>query len=269
MTVLATDLDRTLIPNGHDEFNGDMPTFFETVETAGLDLWYVTGRSLEQFREGQENYDIRDPEYLLSEVGTVVYRYTDNGLQQMPEWVEHVRSSNPGWDTERIREVLPLEGGVRLQEENNQNEFKVSLYVDDHDRKDELIEALRENLTRLNVNPEIIWSFDPLKDNVGLLDILAGGATKLGALEFLREYNELTKDDIVFAGDSGNDLLALTFGYYAIVVHNAPDEVKEEVCAKNTEQDLMDRTYIAEGDDESNGNYSSGILEGLRHFEVI
>jgi hypothetical protein len=71
----------------------------------------------------------------------------------------------------------------------------------------------------------------------------------------------------MFAGDSGNDLDALTCGIPAVLVKNADDAVRREALTQMTSVPYSDRFYMARGDFLGmNGNYSAGVLEGLAHF---
>jgi hypothetical protein len=71
----------------------------------------------------------------------------------------------------------------------------------------------------------------------------------------------------VFAGDSGNDLPALTSGLQAVLVKNAADYVRHEAREMVTENGFEDMLYFARGGFLGmNGNYCAGVLEGLAHF---
>ena len=72
---------------------------------------------------------------------------------------------------------------------------------------------------------------------------------------------------MVFAGDSGNDLDALTSGLQAILVKNAMAEVRKEAVNKMSHKDMLNRLYLPEGNFWGlNGNYAAGVMEGLVHF---
>ncbi len=73
--------------------------------------------------------------------------------------------------------------------------------------------------------------------------------------------------DTVFAGDSGNDLPALTSGLQAVLVHNARADVREEALSALKAKGMAKRLYLAQGEFLGmNGNYAGGVLEGLTHF---
>ncbi len=64
----------------------------------------------------------------------------------------------------------------------------------------------------------------------------------------------------MFAGDSGNDLAALSAGYRSIVVGNASKSVVEEVTAAHRAAGWQDRLFLA------SRPATSGVLQGFRYF---
>jgi hypothetical protein len=71
----------------------------------------------------------------------------------------------------------------------------------------------------------------------------------------------------VFAGDSGNDLPALTSGLNAVLVRNARDDVRDEALDALRKSGQAHRLYIAQGGYHGmNGHYAAGVLEGVHHF---
>jgi len=166
-----------------------------------------------------------------------------------------------------MKKGIGLSEGLELQEKEKQNDFKLSYYMTDLSKKDEIISQIKRYLNTA-LNTVLIYSVDPIK-NVGLIDILPKIATKMTAIEFLRERMGVDKKDVFYSGDSGNDILPLTNGYRAILVKNAPEDIKSEVSRINEEKGNSENIYIAKGTEKLNGNYSSGILEGLEHFGLI
>ena len=104
---------------------------------------------------------------------------------------------------------------------------------------------------------------------LGLLDILPNSVSKVSALEFLVKTLQVDNSKVVYTGDSGNDILPLSGHWKSIIVKNAPEKVKAEVLVHKTKADSLENLYIAKGMNGLNGNYSSGIIEGLKHFGFI
>jgi hypothetical protein len=81
------------------------------------------------------------------------------------------------------------------------------------------------------------------------------------------EEEKIPETHTVFAGDSGNDLHALTSGLQAILVKNSAADVQQAALKELGRKGLTDCLYIARGGLYGlNGNYAAGVLEGLVHF---
>lgn len=269
MIIFATDLDRTLLPNGPAEDDGNLPTLFEKLSYVPHILVYVTGRNLTLFEEAQKEFDIPTPDYLISDVGTRIYRKEGNTLVPDNRWIDYVSSREKAWSRERIVSAMGRVEHLTLQELSVQNRFKISYYVPPAVDKEAVLEDIRDALRRIHVIAKIVWSVDPLKGNTGLIDVLPNTATKETALEFIRTQKGLIEADVVYCGDSGNDILPLTRCYRSILVNNAREEVKNRVEHAVAASTCPNTLYIARGGHEWNGNYASGILEGLHHFGII
>ena len=169
-------------------------------------------------------------------------------------------------DNKHIIEALSVFPELELQENEQQHRYKVSYYVDAKHEKSEIITKVKQHLDERNIASNIIWSFDD-KRNAGLLDVLPFSANKDHAIRYIMKKKKYSISNTVFAGDSGNDIAALTSGLQSVLVKNAQDEVKEEVQRIIKEKKISRKVYMARGDYLGmNGNYSAGVLEGMVHF---
>lgn len=264
MTTIATDLDRTLFPNGKQDYDDSMPRFKRLVESNGIPLIYVTGRNIDQIKEGIAEYDPPLPHYAVAHVGTKVYQWTVDGPKEDQRYIQFIKDNTKNWNVEAFKNALKDDDGLRLQDDFNQNEFKLSYFVDQLDQADAIVER---TVSTICTDINIIYSVDETIGQ-GLLDILPKRANKMEALEFVRQEMGAPMSDVIYAGDSGNDIIPLTFGYRAILVANATDEVRAKVESIAREKGVLDKIHFANGDGNLNGNYVSGILEGLAHFGV-
>jgi sucrose-6-phosphatase len=262
--IIACDLDRTLIPNGREPDDGSLKRFYSYIETLDHTLVYATGRNLKMLEEAYALYGLKKPDFLIAAVGTAIYKRKENEIVLDTRWGEHVYSKNPLWNNEKITSVIKNIDYLTFQEKEVQNEFKISLYVDLLKEKKEIEEDVRSVLNDTE-GIEVVYSIDPDK-HVGLVDILPTSATKLGALEYVRTMLNKEKEEVIYAGDSGNDILPLTHGYKAILVKNAPSEVAEEVRRIVKDKNISHLLYVACGDDGESGNYASGVMEGIKYF---
>ena len=264
--IIACDLDRTLLPNGEWEDDDSLEKFYKLIE--GNTLVYVSGRNLNLYKEAKKDFGIRTPDYFLGAVGTEVFVKNGDDLVPDEDWKKYLLDKHPNWNrgevVQMVSENIIEEENFYLQEDGVQNDYKISYYLKGLDENRQIVSTIENLLLNRKINAKVIFSFDPEKE-IGLIDILPTHANKMGALQFLIEKLGKDKEDVVYAGDSGNDLLPIGAGFKSILVKNAPEEIKKQA------QDLAkdNNLYIAKGSNEGNGNYSSGVIEGLRYFGVI
>jgi len=269
MILIATDLDRTLLPNGTEKDDMSLELFYKEIKKIKSPiLVYVTGRNLQLFKDAQKEFPLIQPNYLIGSVGTEIYIKKDAEMVAYENYKVYLEKEHPNWNRNIIVEGISQNETMYLQEDEVQNQFKVSYYTRGINSTKKTIKTVKSFVKKNKIRAEVIYSFDPIK-NIGLIDILPLKATKKGALEFLINELGITKEDAIFAGDSGNDLLALTSGIRSILVKNARDEVKKEAWRIAQKMNISDKLYIAKGEGELSGNYASGVLEGLQHFDIL
>ena len=267
MKILATDLDRTLLPNG--SWEGDRQAiglFNKLTQEQDVLVVYVTGRNLELTEKAIMEYGVRFPNVLCGDVGTSIRKYENDQWRFDDGWVEHVKRESPRWNASEIRDAVAAVDGMREQEAEHLNQFKQSYYVV-HERKEELLAKVDE-LVKGKFDEAIIYSFDSL-DGKGLLDFLPSSATKQTALEYVAEEFGSAKADVVFCGDSGNDIFPLTAGFSGVLVRNADEQLVENV-KRAMRADPGLRVYFAKGNFKGlNGYYTSGVIEGAYHYGIL
>lgn len=262
--LLATDLDRTLLHNGMQEYDGALARLHAVLDDDHFVFVYVSGRDIGLVKKAITEFDPPLPQYAITDVGTKIYRYNAGNFSLIPEWIDHIRSTVPGWDLSGMRQAIGSVDKLTLQPEEKQSDFKLSYYYADSEN----ISKIEQHFTQALGGYEgvkVIASIDEA-NHIGLLDVLPVEATKVKCIEFLRKRLALEVDQVIYCGDSGNDLDALTFGYYGIVVRNAIPQVQEAVLQGHPDKG---KVHIAAGDAQGNGYYSSGILEGLHHFRFL
>ena len=267
MKILATDMDRTLLPNG--SWEGDenaIDLFNELTRKHGVLVVYVTGRNLALTEAAVEEFGVRPPDILIGDVGTTIRRY-ENGQWQFDEgWTAHVRRVSPRWDAEAIKAAVSNIDGLREQEAEHQNPFKQSYYAD-HARREEVLAAITERVEG-RFDEVAIYSYDSMDDK-GLVDFLPNSATKQTALEYVADEYGCPRSEVVFCGDSGNDIFPLTAGFSGVLVRNADDQLVEKVKEAMAENSAL-KAYFAKGGFMGlNGYYTSGVLEGADHYGLF
>jgi len=267
MKILATDLDRTLLPNG--SWKGDseaIDLFNDLTEKQGVLVVYVTGRNLALTEDAIKEFGVRYPDVLCGDVGTSIRKYENGEWKFDDGWIAHVKRASPSWDAAAIRDVVAGVVGMREQESEHLNQFKQSYYVE-HNKNDEVLKKVDE-LVKGKFDEVIVYSFDS-QDGKGLLDFLPASATKQTALEYVAEEFGTVKQDVVFCGDSGNDIFPLTAGFCGVLVRNADDQLVENV-KRAMDEDPGLKVYFAKGDFKGlHGYYTSGVIEGAYHYGVF
>ena len=267
MKILATDLDRTLLPNGSWKADDQAIELFNTLtEKHDILVVYVTGRNLALTENAIKEYGVRYPDVLCGDVGTSIRKYKNGEWTFDNGWITHVRHASPRWDATAIRDAVADVEGMREQESEHLNPFKQSYYVE-HDKNDAVLKKVDERV-KGKFDEVIIYSFDS-QDGKGLLDFLPASATKQTALEYVAEEFGAAKEDVVFCGDSGNDIYPLTAGFCGVLVRNADDQLVANV--KHAMQKAPDlKVYFAKGDFRGlQGYYTSGVIEGAYHYGVF
>jgi sucrose-6F-phosphate phosphohydrolase len=267
MRILATDLDRTLLPNGSWPADpGAIELFNELTQKHGVLVVYVTGRNLDLTETAIAEFGIRHPDVLIGDVGTSIRKFAGHEWTPHHGWDSHVRRASPAWDAEAIRAAVTGIDGLSEQEREHCGPFKQSYYVD-HDRNVAILKAV-EDRVKGKFDEVIIYSFDS-QSGQGLLDFLPDSATKQTALEYIADESGIDKSEVVFCGDSGNDIFPLTAGFSGVLVRNADEQLVAGVRqAMQARPEL--KVYFAKGGFRGlSGYYTSGVIEGAWHYGVF
>jgi len=231
------------------------------VASRGLRLAYITGRHLSLALEGITGARLPRPDWLVCDVGTSVYAAYDGGFAIDSGYRLTMERALGGAAMADVDPVLDAVGGLRRQETVKQAEFKRSYYVD-ADRMHPLLTEVRQRLESSGVRVQLVHSRDPVS-GAGLLDVLPAGSGKRCALTYLTGAAGLGREAVAYAGDSGNDRDALLSGHPAIVVGNAPEDLKAELRHEARARGLDRWLYVARA------HFASGVLEGCRHFGFL
>lgn len=269
--LLATDLDRTLLPNGiQPESPLARPRFRRFVALPEVCLVYVTGRHKALVEAAMAEFDLPIPDFVIGDVGTSLYEVHEHAWRQRPDWQAAISldwvANGKKLSHDDLAAALADMPDLRLQEAAKQGPCKLSYYAADLDDPSGLLALARARLDATGARCNLVWSVDETTAT-GLLDVLPARASKLHALEFLREYLGIALDHTVFAGDSGNDMEVLASPVPSVLVANARESVRNEAVARAVGQGHGSSLYLAQGGlGGMNGNYSAGILEGVAHF---
>jgi len=265
--LLCTDLDRTLLPNGtQPESPLARKLFSRFVAQPHISLVYVTGRHRQLVEKAIKNFELPVPDVVISDVGTRIYNVRAGDWQERHDWQAEIATD---WHGMSHAELQALFGGIKVlqeQEIEKQNTYKLSYYVPLFVDQEELLVEMQKYLDSREVDASLVWSIDE-PAGIGLLDVLPKHATKLHAIEFLKEHMGYSSGETVFCGDSGNDLAVLSSPLPAVLVANAAEQVRDTALAEAAAAGNREALYCALGNFANmNGNYSAGILEGVVHY---
>jgi len=265
--LLCSDLDRTVIPNGtQPESPQARPLLHSLTVRPELTLAYVSGRHLALLLAAIRDYDLPVPDYAIGDVGTTIYDIHSNEWRPWQAWANEIAPDWAGKTHDELAQLFVDLEVLSLQEPEKQNTFKLSYYAPPDIDDASLLREMQRRLLACDVRASLIWSIDE-ENNCGLLDVLPERATKYHAIRFLMTQKGFAEADTVFAGDSGNDLPALTSGLQAVLVHNARADVREAALSALKDKGMAECLYLAQGRFLGlNGNYAGGVLEGLVNF---
>ncbi len=237
--LLISDIDNTLL--------GDNKALIELqreldAQKGKIGVGVASGRTIDSIVRVLRKNNFRIPEVIISAVGSEIHY----GQKLVPDnkWAKHI---NYLWDKEKIMEVMQDVPGVELQPESEQRNFKVSYYY--QSKKFPGVRWLRKKLRKHRVHVKVIYSHRQF------LDILPLRASKGHAIRYLCVRWGLQWDDVLVAGDSGNDREMLTGSTFSVVVGNHSSELKNLTAG--------DRLYF------SPQRYARGVIDGLRHYRFI
>ncbi len=266
--LICTDLDRTLLPNGpQPESSGAREGFARLCQDDSIHLAYVSGRDQRLVERAMAEYALPRPDYVIADVGSTVYSLDAHGRWlAMQDWFDLIAPDWAGYDHAALRQLFEEWPELELQEPEKQNRYKLSFYASPDQDALALRERMHSRLRSLGVSAHLIWSIDETTAT-GLLDLLPAAAGKYPAIEFLRRHLGLDVEEVLFSGDSGNDLDVLVSPIPSVLVANALPQVQFEAKERVAEQGAEARFYQALGGYLGmNGNYGAGILEGVHHY---
>jgi len=235
--LLVCDIDNTLI--GDSKALAEMLAWLDAHRDQ-IAFGIATGRVLERTLTVLDRWSVPRPDVLITAVGSEIH-YGRPDLVRDLNWQ---RTIDYRWDTLSLRECLAEVPGIRLQEERDQREFKLSYFVNPHQWPG--AREIRKRLKERGLAANLIYSHHEF------LDLLPVRASKGRAIQYLARRWGFRIDEVLVAGDSGNDADMLRSGALGVVVKNHSSELR---YLRGRE-----RIYFAEE------SYARGILEGIdRH----
>lgn len=259
--VLATDLDGTFIPLPESPENReDLQQLAGHFELPDRSLVFATGRHFESVLDAIGALALPVPDWIVCDVGSRIMQHTESGWQELAAYANHLEELTGGVARSEVEAALDEIEGLALQVPEHQTELKIS-YQCERARLETILAEVAAGLDGMPYNH--MGSLDPFLD-CGLIDVMPAGVSKAYALLWLAKHAGSNPDEVLYAGDSGNDLAALAAGFRAVVVANASRGLADKVAALQKERGIPpDHLYRAKT------TATSGVLEGCRHYGLL
>lgn len=202
----------------------------------------ATGRRLNDALTLLRQYDIPDPDVLISSQGTEIHYAPD--LTQDTVWERHIAHL---WDRQAVRDLLKQIPGLDMQPKKFQTAFKISYYIDPSVAS---VQEIRQMLLRNEQAVNVVFSFGQF------LDVLPVRASKGLALRWCAEQLGFPLENTLVAGVTGADADMLRGNTMGTVVDNRHLTELSDLAT-------VERIYFAKRP------YAAGILEALEHYRFF
>jgi sucrose-6F-phosphate phosphohydrolase len=247
--TVASDVDGTL--TGDRAALDRLAVQLQQKRDAG-DLYLImsTGRRLEQVIQGIPEEGLPEPDAVICQVGTEIYR-SPLAEQSAPlaGWRDRLLATYSRKEALSFLEGIP---GLVMQPEIYNTDLKTSCYLDRCPNPEEAAATIRRRVEPQADRYQVVWSSG--RD----LDILPAASGKGKAIRFLVADQELDAERVVVAGDTGNDASMFEEFGRGVAVANAQPELLELVQSLDG-----GRVYCA------GLPYAAGVEEGLRYYGVL
>jgi sucrose-phosphate synthase len=237
---IVTDIDYTLI--GDDDYLLEFTQLLNKLPS-NIGFAVATGRSIDSAFEILKENKIPHPDLIISSVGSEIYYNYNGKLIYSRGWDAHI---NHQWNREGIRNLLEKFDFLEYQKGDTQRKFKISYYTSDVPKN---LKKVNDILIQNKLKTNVIFSHGQY------LDILPYRASKGKAVRYLAYRWNIPYENIMVAGDSGNDIEMLKGELLGVVVANYSQEMEPLKGQK--------RIYFAKR------NYAGGIIDGLKHYNFL
>ncbi len=240
--LFSSDLDGTLLGNP-EAANRFASAWSELPPDSRPLLVFNSGRLVDDVQHLIQQGELPEPDYIIGGVGTQIFNVRSGHM--LDEFADEL---SKGWDLERVQAIVAAIPGIRPQPAEFQHRFKSSWFLDNASPSH--IREIQEKVETGGLEACVVYS--SARD----LDIIPRRANKGGALAWLTARLHLSPEEILVAGDTGNDIgMFLLPGVRGIIVQNA----QPELFTATVQLPIYTSSLVL----------ADGVLEGLRHYGVI
>jgi len=237
--LLICDIDNTLI--GDKAALSQLTSQFEKMD-GKVAFGIATGRTIQSTLRELKKWDAPIPDVYITSVGSEI-RYGMRLTEDLG-WQQH---NDYRWRPNEVYEAMREFSGLKLQHSGEQRRHKISFNVDP--KKAPKIKEIRQFLRQRDIHVKLIYSHE------AYLDILPIRTSKGTAVRHVAMKWGFPLDQVLVAGDSGNDEEMLSGNTLGVVVGNHSPELAK----------LRGRELIYFAEDE----YAKGVLEGIKHYGFL
>jgi sucrose-phosphate synthase len=238
--LIVSDIDHTLLGDDTALIN-----FNNLLNGINSDIGFAvaTGRTVDSAFEVLKENNVMLPIVIISSVGSEIYYNYKGELIFSKGWQAHIKYQ---FNRQKIYDLIRQLNFLQYQEEENQREFKISYYTSDNPGN---LEMVKKVLMKNKMKANVIFSHGQF------LDILPYRASKGKAIRYISYRWNIPNENILVAGDSGNDEEMLKGDLLGVVVGNHTPELDSLRGSS--------RIYF------SKRNYAGGIIDGIDYYKFL
>ncbi len=238
--LMIFDIDDTLL--GDDESEERMKQIIKD-NNDHIGFGVATGRTIDSAKKVLKEHKFILPDLIISSVGSEIYYRDKEDYVFSTGWEAHIAQ---GWKREQIYNALDDFEFLEYQEADTQRDYKVSYYIDNPEENyRKIVDWLVKNKIKANC----------ILSHHSYLDILPARASKGRAVRYIAYRWNFPHNNILVAGDSGNDEDMLNGELLGVIVGNHGEEL-EKLKGRR-------RIYFADAE------HADGVIEGINNYNFL